>query len=77
MTEKKQKILTLYKMREIPVKHPRGIREGSFQKVGQPTAQLKCLYAYAHGMVNKQVELETMVQLENYNTSGKEPGTEL
>lgn len=29
-------------------------------------AQLKCLYTNAHSMGNKQEELETMVQLENY-----------
>lgn len=29
-------------------------------------AQLKCFYTNAHSMGNKQEELETMVQLENY-----------
>lgn len=68
---------TLENKREIPVNRPKEIRESSFQKLGQPTAQLKCLYAYAYGMGNKQAELEIMVQLENYNVSGKEAGTEL
>lgn len=40
---------------------------GSSKKVMQPIAQLKCLYTDTGNMGNKQEELETTVQLENYD----------
>lgn len=45
---------------------PRGIREGSSKKVTLSIGQLKCLYANAYSMWNKQEELEAIVLLENY-----------
>lgn len=56
---------TLGNSREIPVNCPRGIRQGSSQKMKMWTAQLKCLCTNAHSMGNKQEELEALVQLEN------------
>jgi len=46
---------------------PGGIREGSSKKAMMPIAELKCLYASAHSMGNKQEELETVVQLGKYD----------
>lgn len=40
--------------RQIPVKHPKGIKACSFIKLTQLTAQLKCLYTNVSSMGNKQ-----------------------
>jgi len=46
---------------------PGDVREGSSKKAMRPIAKLNCLYTNAHSMVNKQKELETMVQLGKYD----------
>lgn len=51
--------------RKTPADHPKGIREGSSQKVKRLPSLMKCLFTNACCMGNKQEELETMVQLEN------------
>ena len=43
------------------------MREGSTEKATRPIAKLKCLYANAYSMANKQEELETAVQLGKYD----------
>lgn len=63
--EESRNTSTLGSTREIPVTCPRGTREGSSRKVIQAIAQLKCFYTNYCSMGNKQVVLETMVQLEN------------
>jgi len=46
---------------------PRGIREGSSEKATRPIAKLKTLYTNVCSIGNKQEELETVVQLGNYD----------
>lgn len=46
---------------------PRDLWEGFSRKVVCPKAQLKCLYANARSMGNKQGELETIVHSENFD----------
>ena len=52
---------------ETPWKYLKGTKGHSSEKVTQPTALLKCLYTNAHGMGNKQEELEATVLLESYD----------
>jgi len=47
------------------MKHLKGNKGCSSMKVTQPTAQMKRLYTNAHGMGNKQEELEATVLLES------------
>lgn len=60
-------IVTLESNKEILVNCLKGIRKGSSEKDMQPIAQLNCLYSNAHSIGNKHEELETMLQLENYD----------
>ena len=49
------------------MKHLKGIKGCSSKKMTQMTAQLKCLYTNACNTSNKQEELESIVQQENYD----------
>ena len=53
--------------REIPVNCPKRIREDFSKNVTRLIVQLKCLCTDACNVGNKQEELVSMVQLENYD----------
>lgn len=54
--------VTVESSRGKPLICPKGTLGGSFKKVRQLTAQLKCLNAKAHSKGNKQEEMEARVQ---------------
>lgn len=53
--------------REKPRIYPRGIWQGSSKNIMRLKAHLKCLYNTTCNMGNKLEEIETIVQLENYD----------
>ena len=65
--EVRRNAVTLGGSKGKPQTCPGGIREGSSKKAMMPIAELKCLYASAHSMGNKQEELEAVVQLRKYD----------
>jgi len=58
--------VTLGSSREKHQICPRRLRGGSSEKVMWMIAQLKCLYTNVFSMGNRQEEMDTVMQLENY-----------
>ena len=58
---KDTRVIDVLETTDVPEMGHRGIRVSLPKKVAGSIAQLKCIYINAHGMANKQEELEGIV----------------